>query len=308
MAHYEQAKASSKPVIPTTGYLIEGFKAYVKQNGEGKEGSRLQPLLQKWLAEFAPGLGTIGIDCKQFRSRMKELQKKEQSFGKHPSNKKKSYLETQQPGIFYKESQCSGGIYHLPTPKEAHAAATDALPVLTPHPIVEAAENVPPPISSASSADQIQRMDIEAEKLAPVTRTMLGDLSENVFSMPWPPPIARDAQVSGLKSRIAVLERMFSDTQQALADLSKENETIERKNRSLHRNHVIPAQQERDEALKMAEHAQKIAGKELKLETQLHAVQAELLRVAAELVSMTEKLAKSEAATKEKAAHAQEHP
>ena len=58
---------------------------------------------------------------------------------------------------------------------------------------------------------------------------------------------------------IAVLERMFSDTQQANADISKENETIE-------------------------------------LEKRFHAVQAELLRVATEFVSMTEKLAKAEAA------------
>ena len=182
MAHYKQAKASSKPVIPTTGYLIEGFKAYVKQHGQGTEGSRLQPLLEKWLAEFAPGLGTTGIDFKQFRSRMKQLQKKEQSFGKHPSNKKKSYLGTQQPGLFYKESKCRGGIYPLPTPNGQEAPS---------EPIVEDAENVPPHISSASSADQIQRMDIDAEKLAPDTRTIA-------------PPIARDAQVSGLKSHRSV--------------------------------------------------------------------------------------------------------
>ena len=127
-------------------------------------------------------------------------------------------------------------------------------------------------------------------------RAVLGDSYENSRFIP------SLRGISGLKSHITVLQKELRDKAQQMDDLEKENRLLQHKNNSLYRNHVIPAQQERDDAIKRAQRAQELAGSELELQKKLLAAQAEVKEKTIALDSTMDKLIKAQAKVKEKAA------
>jgi hypothetical protein len=105
---------------------------------------------------------------------------------------------------------------------------------------------------------------------------------------------SRDATIYGLRSRNTLLQNQVDV-------LSGKLEVSERKNRSLHTKFVVPAERERDEALKIAADAQSLVGTELQLKRELQKDKFELAQKAAELAMSNSKRTKAEAAVKEKA-------